>query len=99
MFSLGGGYERNKLDVVEPELVGMLQGISQTIGNLSGVVVVPVTSLLATRLGWNALFYVIASELIITAGVYFVFTYTNKITVGSPRLVQEESSVNPNDTE
>ena len=38
-----GGYEACKLDVAAPDAAGLLQGVSQTIGNSAGIFAVPVS--------------------------------------------------------
>ena len=61
---IGGGFEVNKLDLTRtPRATSLLQGISQTIGNASGIVVVPVTAMIAATSGWNAVFVTASAQL------------------------------------
>lgn len=66
-------------------LVSFMQGISQTIGNFSGVVAVPATAVIVDRFGWNAVFYVLAVELIAAALLYHYYCATS-IVVEKPAL-------------
>lgn len=56
----GGGYEPAKLEVAAPETAGLLQGISQTIGNSAALVSVPAAAAIATAASWDAVFLLLA---------------------------------------
>jgi hypothetical protein len=74
MLAIGGGFEVNKLDVAtSPRAVSLLQGVSQTLGNLSGVCVVPFAAYVAKRYGWDAVFVAVAAQLLCAGAVFHRF--------------------------
>jgi MFS family permease len=80
MISIGGGFEVNKLDIATtPRAVSLLQGISQTIGNASGIVVVPATAYIATHWGWDAVFVAIGAQLAAVGMLYLRFSSSNAL--------------------
>ena len=67
----GGGYEPAKLEVASPEVAGLLQGISQTVGNSAALVSVPIAAAIATAASWDAVFLFLAASYGLAAVVFW----------------------------
>jgi hypothetical protein len=59
--------------------VSLLQGISQTIGNASGIVVVRATAYIATHFGWDAVFVAVSVQLGAAGLLYLRYSSTNAL--------------------
>jgi cyanate permease len=75
------GFETNKLELTAPEELALLQGLSQTLGNMSGIVGVPLAAyIVRVTGGWDAVFAVVALVFYLPAGLfYFKFAKLERV--------------------
>lgn len=66
-----GGYEAAKLEVAAPEAAGLLQGISQTIGNAAAIPAVPLAATIANVAGWDTVFMFLAGCYACAAAIFW----------------------------
>ncbi len=70
----GGGFEANKFDVAGSESVSLLQGLANTIGNLSAPIAVSLTAWVVESTGqWASVFWVVAGLYAAALVVFFLF--------------------------
>ena len=74
------GYELNKFELAAPQLVGMLHGISQTVGNSAGVVSVQAAAAIVEATGsWDLVFVAVAVALLTAAAMFHAFSSTQRL--------------------
>eukprot|EP01147_Barroeca_monosierra_P001718 gene1718-4839_t len=74
------GHEANKLDVAPPALIGLLQGISNTIAAFGGVVGIPFAAFLYERYHtWTSVFGMLAIIYIIGGVTALLFARSKRI--------------------